>query len=45
MERGAVVVDGFYAREELGVENLAKISLARASGVAESRYAEYLRGN
>ena len=25
--------------------NLAKISLARATGVAESRYAEYLRGN
>jgi outer membrane protein TolC len=25
--------------------NLAKISLARAAGVAESRYAEYLRGN
>jgi outer membrane protein TolC len=25
--------------------NLAKISLARATGVAETRYAEYLRGN
>jgi len=25
--------------------NLAKITLARATGVAESRYAEYLRGN
>jgi outer membrane protein TolC len=25
--------------------NLAKISLARATGIAESRYAEYLRGN
>lgn len=25
--------------------NLAKISLARATGVAESRYAEYLKGN
>jgi outer membrane protein TolC len=25
--------------------NLAKISLARVTGVAESRYAEYLKGN
>jgi outer membrane protein TolC len=25
--------------------NVAKISLARATGVAESRYAEYLKGN
>jgi outer membrane protein TolC len=39
----AIATDAYIA--SLYSYNLAKISLARASGVAESRYAEYLRGN
>lgn len=39
----AIATDAYIA--SLYSYNLAKISLARATGVAESRYAEYLRGN
>ena len=39
----AIANDAYIA--SLYSYNLAKISLARATGVAESRYAEYLRGN
>ena len=39
----AVATDAYIA--SLYSFNVAKISLARATGVAESRYAEYLRGN
>lgn len=39
----AIATDAYIA--SLYSFNLAKISLARATGVAESRYAEYLRGN
>lgn len=39
----AIATDAYIA--SLYSYNLAKISLARASGVAETRYAEYLRGN
>jgi outer membrane protein TolC len=39
----AIANDAYIA--SLYSYNLAKISLARATGVAESRYSEYLRGN
>jgi outer membrane protein TolC len=39
----AIAKDAYIA--SLYSYNLAKISLARATGVAESRYSEYLRGN
>ena len=39
----AIASDAYIA--SLYSYNLAKISLARSTGVAESRYAEYLRGN
>ena len=39
----AVANDAYIA--SLYSYNLAKVSLARATGVAESRYAEYLKGN
>lgn len=39
----AIANDAYIA--SLYSYNLSKISLARATGVAESRYAEYLRGN
>ena len=39
----AIAKDAYIA--SLYSYNLAKISLARAAGVAESRYAEYLKGN
>ncbi len=39
----AIATDAYIA--SLYSYNVAKISLARATGVAESRYAEYLKGN
>jgi outer membrane protein TolC len=39
----AIAKDAYIA--SLYSYNLAKVSLARATGVAESRYAEYLKGN
>jgi outer membrane protein TolC len=39
----AIANDAYIA--SLYSYNLAKVSLARATGVAESRYAEYLKGN
>ena len=39
----AVATDAYIA--SLYSFNVAKISLARATGVAESRYAEYLKGD
>ena len=39
----AIATDAYIA--SLYNYNMAKISLARATGVAESRYAEYLKGN
>ena len=39
----AIATDAYIA--SLYNYNVAKISLARATGVAESRYAEYLKGN
>ena len=39
----AIATDAYIA--SLYSYNLAKISLARATGVAESRYSQYLRGN
>lgn len=39
----AIATDAYIA--SLYSYNLAKISLAKATGVAESRYSEYLRGN
>ena len=39
----AIATDAYIA--SLYSYNLAKISLARATGVAESQYSEYLRGN
>ena len=39
----AIANDAYIA--SLYSYNMAKVALARATGVAESRYAEYLRGN
>jgi outer membrane protein TolC len=39
----AIATDAYIA--SLYSYNVAKISLARATGVAESRYSEYLKGN